>query len=51
MPQRTEVIRDVPEDQKVRLESDYVALGATVTWQQQANGKWTITAAFPPTEE
>jgi hypothetical protein len=46
---KTEVIRDVPEDQKVRLDKDYKDLGATVVWSQQADGKWTLTATFPAT--
>lgn len=48
MPGRTEVIRDVPADQKARMEDDYRSVGATVAWSEQANGKWTLTATFPP---
>lgn len=50
MPQKTEIIRDVPEAQKARLESDYRAAGATTVWEKQANGKWTVTATFPATD-
>ncbi len=45
---RTEVIRDVPTDQKVRLQTQYEELGATVVWTDQGSGKWTLTATFPP---
>jgi hypothetical protein len=48
MPGRTEVIRDVPTDQKARLEDDFRAAGATVAWTDQGGGKWTLTATFPP---
>jgi len=51
MSQKTEVIRDVPESQKARIESDYLAVGATTVWEKQANGKWTVTATFPATDD
>lgn len=44
---RTEVIRDVPTDQKARLQRQYEELGATVVWTDQGAGKWTLTATFP----
>jgi len=49
MPARTEVIPNVPEDQKARLEADYRSVGATVVWSKQTDGKWTVTATFPAT--
>jgi hypothetical protein len=44
---RTEVIRDVPEEAKKRIDDSFKAEGATVVWTKQANGKWTVTATFP----
>jgi len=48
MPGRVEVIRDVPAEQKARIEDDYRSVGATVSWAIQGNGRWTLTATFPP---
>ena len=47
MPKRTEVIRDIPDDQRVRLEADYKSLGASIKWEKQPDGNWTLTATFP----
>jgi hypothetical protein len=44
---RTEVIRDIPEGAKKRIEDSYKDEGATVVWTKQADGKWTVTATFP----
>jgi hypothetical protein len=44
---KTEVIRDVPEYRKARLEKQYLDLGWSVAWTRQADGKWTLTATFP----
>jgi hypothetical protein len=47
MPARVEVIHDIPEDQKQRITEDYEAVGASVQWDKQPDGKWTGTATFP----
>ena len=49
MPARTEVIPNVPEAQKARIEADYRSVRASVVWSKQTDGKWTGTASFPAT--
>jgi hypothetical protein len=51
MPMKTEVIRDVPDDQKTRIEADYRSLGASTKWEEQPDGKWTLTATFPQQDQ
>ena len=46
-PGRVEVLRDVPESEKARIEGDFVLEGATVESVRQPDGKWTIHATFP----
>jgi hypothetical protein len=46
---KTEIIRDVPTQEKARLQKQYEELGAIVVWSDQGGGKWTLTATFPST--
>jgi hypothetical protein len=47
MPERIETLRNIPTAEKARLEKDYKLVGATVTWKDQGNDLWTLTATFP----
>lgn len=48
MSLKDSVLTDVPDSDKEDIVKQFQAEGATVTTKRQPDGKWTITAVFPP---
>jgi hypothetical protein len=46
-----EILRDIPDDRIEEVVSDYESEGAQVTRELQPDGKWTLVATFPNSDE